>query len=106
MFTNDHPLTQLSLAIGDYEYSSLEAGGIEYGIWNIKGHKYFTNAFEEINDTISGIISERMSDLERTYNLEYAFKRLALVEVPAQLKTYERSWTSTQEYVQPRNNFV
>jgi len=106
VFTNDHPLTQLSLAIGDYEYSSLEAGGIEYGIWNIKGHKYFTNAFEEINDTISGIISERMSDLERTYNLEYAFKRLALVEVPAQLKTYERSWTSTQEYVQPEQIFI
>ena len=100
-FENEHPLTQLSLAIGNYEYLKMEVDSLEYGIWLMQGHNFFSGAFDEIKDTIPGLINERLEDFERTYNLEYAFERLALVEVPAQLKTYERSWTSCQEYIQP-----
>ncbi|QGY44547.1 xanthan lyase [Maribellus comscasis] len=100
-FENEHPLTRLSLAIGNYEYLKMEMDSLEYGVWLMDGHNYFSEAFNEIKDTIPSIINEQLEDFERTYNLEYAFERLALVEAPAQFKTYPRSWTSCQEYVQP-----
>ncbi len=105
-FENEHPLTQLSLAIGNYEYLKMEVDSLDYGLWLLKGHNYFSEAFNEIKDTIPTIINERLEDFERTYNLEYAFERVALVEAPAQFKTYVRSWTSCQEYVQPEQIFV
>ena len=105
-FKNEHPLTQISLAIGNYKQKKIDEKGLEYGIWYIDGHDFFTNEFPDIKDTIPSLINERFEDFERTYNLQYAFKRLALVEVPAQLKTYERIWTSRQEYVQPEQVLI
>ncbi|MBN1822575.1 MAG: hypothetical protein JW833_17765, partial [Prolixibacteraceae bacterium] len=105
-FENEYPLKQISLAIGDYEQRKLEGNGVEFGLWYIKGNDYFTEFFEEINDTIPRIISERFGDFEREYNLQYSSKRLSLVEVPAQLKSYERIWTSGQELVQPEQVLV
>ncbi len=105
-FKCEHPLTQISLAIGQYEQKKIEEKGIEYSVWYMKGHDFFSDQFPDIKDTISSFISERFEDFERTYNLQYASKRLSLVEVPAQLKTYERAWTSSQEYVQPEQVWV
>ncbi len=95
------PLTQLSLAIGRYEYKSLEHNNFQFGVWLIKGHDYFNDVFPESKDTLASVISERFEDFKRGYNLEYNSDRLALVEVPAQFKTYERMWTSVQEVIQP-----
>ncbi|MBN2636134.1 MAG: hypothetical protein JXR61_07675 [Prolixibacteraceae bacterium] len=105
-FSNEHLLTQLSLAIGNYTQYKIESNGIEYGIWYIEGHDFFSDVFTEIKDTIPGLLSEYMGDFERTYNLEYTFNRFSFIEVPAQLKTYERIWTSSQEFVQPEQVFI
>ncbi len=105
-FNNEHPLTQLSLAIGNYKQVKVKKDSIEYGIWYIKGHDFFSGAFDEIKDTIPSLVDEYFGDFERTYNLEYTFKRFSLVEVPAQLKSYERAWTSRQEYVQPEEVLI
>ena len=105
-FKSRVPLTQLSLAIGNYEKKSIKSDSLEYGIWHIKGHDFFSGSFPESNDTIAQLINERLSDFERNYKLEYAFDKLFLVEVPAQFKTYERIWTSRQEYVQPEQIMI
>lgn len=52
------------------------------------------------------MLKERLGDFERNYKLEYTFNRLFLVEVPAQFKTFERIWTSRQEYVQPEQIMI
>ncbi len=106
LFTNNIPLTQISLAIGRYEKKSILSDSVEYGIWHIEGHDFFTDALPEIKDTLARLVSERMGDFERTYNLEYAFNRLFLVEVPAQFKTYERIWAGRQEFVQPEQILI
>ncbi len=100
-FRNNVPLNQISLAIGNYEKKSIQSDSVEYGLWFIKGHDFFSDKFPETQDTLAQLIKERLNDFERTYNLEYAFNHLFLVEVPAQFKTYERIWTSRQEYIQP-----
>ncbi len=105
-FENENPLTQISLAIGNYEQKLIENDTTEYGIWYLKGHDFFSESFPEMKDTIPSIISERFGDFKRTLNLEYDFKRLSLVEVPAQFKSFERTWTSSQEMVQPEQVFI
>ncbi|HKJ79826.1 MAG TPA: ABC transporter permease, partial [Prolixibacteraceae bacterium] len=105
-FQTKYPLTQLSLAIGNYKYKSFEKDSISFGVWYIKGHDFFSEGLPEIKDTIPDLIAGRLNDLERNYNLSYVFKRFNLVEVPAQFKTYERIWTSNQEMVQPEQIFI
>ncbi|NQU51617.1 MAG: hypothetical protein HQ522_03665 [Bacteroidetes bacterium] len=107
-FENDNPLTQITLAIGNYEQKIVEGDSLkmEMGLWYLKGHDYFSELFPESKDTIPAIIAERFDDFVRTYNMEYNFKRLALVEVPAQFKSFERMWTSNQEMVQPEQIFI
>ncbi len=105
-FSNEHPLTQLSLAIGKYQHLKVDYEDTEFGVWVLEGHDYFSDIFADVKDTLPSVINEYLGDFERTYNLEYAFDRLSLVEVPAQLKTYERSWTSRQEYIQPEQILI
>ncbi len=100
-FKNDQPLSQLSLAVGRYVHKKMESGGVEFGIWHLEGHDFFSQALPEINDTIPALIGERFKDFLRTYNLEYPFKRLSIVEVPAQFKSFQRVWTFQQEFLQP-----
>jgi hypothetical protein len=104
-FENKHALTQISLAVGNYKQKILQGKDVEFGVWYLDGHDYFTDSFEEINDTLSNVINERFDDFKRTYKLNYLSDKLSLVEVPAQFKTFKRAWASTQEYVQPRTDF-
>ncbi len=105
-FKSDVPLTQISLAIGNYQKKTIEQDSLEFGIWHIEGHDFFTGFFTELEDTIPSLLQERLDDFERTYNLDYAFERISLVEVPAQFKTYERIWTSRHEFIQPEQVLV
>lgn len=105
-FKNENPLTQITLAIGNYEQITNKNDTLELGVWTLKGHNYFSELFPEAKDTIAAIATEHFNDFQRKLNLEYKFKRLSLVEVPAQFKTFERIWTSSQELVQPEQIFI
>jgi hypothetical protein len=100
-FENSHALTQITLAVGKYKQKTIQGKNTEFGVWYVDGHDFFSGSFTEINDTIANIVSEQFEDFKRTYKLNYANDKLSLIEVPAQFKTYPRSWASTQEYVQP-----
>lgn len=105
-FDNNQPLTQISLSIGPYVHKKMEKDGVEFGIWYFEGHDFFSEALPDIKDTIPALIGERFRDFLRTYNMEYPFRRLSVVEVPAQFKSYERVWTFQQELVQPEQVFL
>ncbi len=105
-FENQHALTQLSLAIGNYRQKTIQGKNIEFGVWYLDGHDFWTSSFKEINDTVSNVVNERFEDFKRTYKLNYASDKLSLVEVPAQFKTFKRSWASTQEYIQPEQVLI
>jgi ABC-type transport system involved in multi-copper enzyme maturation permease subunit len=106
IFKNENPLTQISLAIGKYVQKKMKTGSIEFGIWHFEGNDFFTTSLPDIKDTIPSLIEERFKDFQRTYNLNYPFKRFSIVEVPAQFKPYERVWTFQQETVQPEQVFL
>lgn len=106
-FENKNPLTQIILTIGNYQQKSLKTkDSIEFGIWYFEGHDYFSELFPETKDTIPAVLSDRFGDLQRTYNLNYDFERLSLVEVPAQFKSFERMWSSSQELIQPEQILI
>ncbi|MFC1538178.1 hypothetical protein ACFL6H_02030 [Candidatus Latescibacterota bacterium] len=106
IITNDVPLPQLSLAIGQYEKRSITVENIEYSIFSMKGHDIFTKYFNSLTDKLPELISESKKDYERQLILNYPFQRLSIVEVPAQFICYDRLWTLCQENIQPEQVFV
>lgn len=101
LFTNSHAQSQISLAIGPYERMNKEIDGLDFNIYYRKGHDYFSGFFEEIKDTIPGVITEVIQDFERDVDLYYPFERLDLVEVPVQFYSYERILSGAREQIQP-----
>lgn len=101
VFSNSHAQSQISLAIGAYERMNKEIDGLEFSIYYRKGHDYFSEFFEEIKDTIPGIITETIQDFERNVDLYYPFERFSLVEVPIQFYSYERVLSGAREQIQP-----
>lgn len=104
-FMTANPFQAISLAIGKYYTKSIEADSVLFNVTYLEGHDYFSHEFDSIQDTISWYIKEIKQNFERTYKLDYPFKRFSVVEVPAQFKSYPRSWTQAQETVQPEMVF-
>lgn len=100
-FEPEYPLQSLSLLIGKYENKSIQIDSIDYNIWHIEGHDYFSAHFDSVMDTLSFIVRNMKEDIERIYNLDYPFNRFSMVEIPGQFFTFSRTWTQAQEVVQP-----
>jgi ABC-type transport system involved in multi-copper enzyme maturation permease subunit len=101
-FKIEQPIPQLSLAIGNYERKSIEIDSVEYSLFNLKGHDYYSEYFKDISDTLTALIREMKQDYENKLGLSYSYPRLTLVETPIQFFSYQRQWTSGQETVQPQ----
>ena len=74
---------------------------MEIRLLHYRDHDYFSPIFEEINDTIPALIREFKNQYELDKKRNYPFKRITLIEVPAQFKTFPRLWTTHRETVQP-----
>ncbi len=74
---------------------------MEIRLLHYRDHDYFSPIFEEINDTIPALIREFKNQYELDKKRNYPFKRITLIEVPAQFKTFPRLWTTPRETVQP-----
>ena len=105
-FEIEKPIPQLSLAIGNYEKKSIEVDSVEYSLFNLKGHDYYSEYFKDIGDTLVALIREMKQDYENKLDLTYSYPRLALVEAPIQFFNYQRQWTTGQENVQPETIFL
>jgi len=101
LFTPEHPLPQLSLIIGKYEKRTIRVDSVNYNLFNLKGHDYFSSFFDELGDTLTALIHEAKQDFENKLELNYLYPRLSLVEVPIQFYSYQRTWTTIQETIQP-----
>lgn len=105
-FAPEVPLPQISLVIGDYQRRSITVDSIEYNLLTMKGHDYFTSYLDELGDTLSVLIKDMKQDFENRVELQYAYPRFSLVEVPVQFMSYPRLWTENQETVQPEMVFL
>jgi hypothetical protein len=90
------------LTIGPYQKHSLEVDSIEYALYVKPGHEFYNRFFDEVSDTLPSLIRDLKNEYEVTLDLEYPYQRLALVELPIQIYSYSRLWTTTQDNVQPQ----
>lgn len=101
-FTPAKPMPKLSLSIGKYFKRRISIDSVDYNLFTYKNHDYFEQYFNEIGDTLSALIVELKQDYERELGLNYPYTSLSLVETPVQFTSYERIWTSANEFVQPQ----
>ncbi|MFC1490014.1 hypothetical protein ACFL6K_02265 [Candidatus Latescibacterota bacterium] len=101
IFKSEVPLPQLSLIIGKYDEKTISVEEMDYSIFVLEGHDYFSEFFPDIHETLPDILTEYKQDYERNLKLEYPYKRFSFVEVPIQFYSYDRLWTLNHETIQP-----
>lgn len=103
-FTPEYPLSQISLAIGDYEKKAITVGGVEYSVFHNPNNDFFVRQLDQLADTLSYLITDVLDEYEDAQKLSYPFKRLQFVEVPVQFTAYTRIYES-QAFLQPETVF-
>ncbi len=101
-FTPETDLNALTLVVGPYEKRSHTYENIDYNIYLMPGHDYYSGFFTNISDTIGDLIKQEKDDWEiDELDLYYPFKRINLVEVPIQFHAYDRPLIQTVGTIQP-----
>jgi hypothetical protein len=100
-FKPDVPMPQISLIIGKYEEKTISVEDMQYSIFVLEGHDFFSEYFTDIGETLPEILTEYKQDYERNLKLNYPYKRFSFVETPVQFYAYDRLWTISQETIQP-----
>jgi ABC-type transport system involved in multi-copper enzyme maturation permease subunit len=100
-FTNNDPLPQISLTIGDYSHNSIVVDSLEYNLYTHQKHDYYNLYFDSIQDTLHGVIKDLRTDFENKLDLEYPYKRFNLVEVPVNFYSHTHLNTIANDYIQP-----
>ena len=100
-FTNEKPLTDISLIIGRYREWAVTVDSVEYFLAVQEGHDYFRKFFTHVEDTVPYIIREVKEEYESKLELDYPFKRFGIVEVPVHFVSFPRVWTLAKEVMQP-----
>ncbi|MFO7754467.1 MAG: hypothetical protein R6V34_00635 [Bacteroidales bacterium] len=100
-FTNENPVTGISIIEGHYVSDTISVDSIDFIAHYYKGHDYFRDDLSELGDTIGNLISGVITELETNFSAEYPFKRLSLVEVPVYFHSIEKKNTQTRAEVQP-----
>ena len=100
-FRSEYPLPQISLTIGSYEKKELSVDSVNYTIYHYKGNDYFSSYFDQIEDTLSFLITDLVNGYEHDQKLKYPFQQLQFVETPIQFNAYNKIYEDHQAYVQP-----
>ena len=106
VFEPEQPLTQISLAIGRYQTRSVQVDNVSYTLSFFKGHNTFDQYFKVLTDSIVPVIRDLKKSWEIKIRREYPFKRLQLIEIPAQFCSFNHVWTSAGEQVQPETVYL
>ncbi len=99
-------MPRLSLAIGNYEKHSVAVDDIDYNLFILEGHDFFSEYFPELKNKLPEQIKNLKDEFENRIGMSYPYKRFSIVETPIQFFTYPHLWTNTQETVQPEQIFL
>ena len=104
-FQPEYPLSQISLAIGDYVKKGIIVDSIEYAIYHYRDHDFFADHLDQLPDTLSSLITDLSNEYEDAQKISYPFKRLQFVETPLQFAAYTKVYETHQAYLQPETVF-
>ncbi|MFC1551637.1 hypothetical protein ACFL6P_03620 [Candidatus Latescibacterota bacterium] len=106
-FTPETPLTQISLAIGEYERRTIDVDNVAVNVYLKPGHDFFSRQFKELNKTeLEKFLEEKKQDFEVLVGLKYPFPRFSVVEVPVTFLAHQRFRPYPAETVQPEQVFL
>ncbi len=105
-FKPDTKLTQISLAIGNYQTRTIVVDSVSYSLNFLEGHNFFDKYFKDLTDSIGPVIRDIRKTWEAKVQFVYPFHRLTLVEIPAQFCSYEHVWNGLNEQVQPETVYL
>ncbi len=100
-FEPETPLPSISLAIGNYEKKSIIVEDIEFAVYVLEGHDFFSETFTDLKDALPELISTPLTQMEDRLGAYYSYDRMLFIETPIQYYTYPRLWTTAQECTQP-----
>ncbi|MBK6267321.1 hypothetical protein JKA74_19925 [Marivirga sp. S37H4] len=100
-FNPEYPLPQISLAIGDYVKKEILVDSITYAVYHYPKNDYFLKELDQLQDTLSYLITDLVNEYEDAQKLSYPFKRLNFVEAPISFMAYNKVYESHQAYLQP-----
>lgn len=100
-FQNDKPLPGITLVAGRYDQMSVNVDSIDYQVYVTGKKEYYLNQFQNLSDTLAGVISSIMSDLENRFNTYYPYNNLKIVEVPADYQSIPGVYNYSRSEVQP-----
>ena len=100
-FKPEYPLSQISLAIGDYVKEEITVKNVAYSVYHYPKNDFFLKQLDQLADTLSYLITDVVNEYEDAQKLSYPFKRLQFVEVPHQFTSYNKIYESHQAYLQP-----
>jgi len=106
VFHPETPLPQISLTVGPFEERSIKVDEVEYTLYTLPGHDYFTQYFDAITEDLPKTITQLKDEFEVTLGLDYPYTKLALVEVPIHFYSHKRLWSAADETVQPQAVFL
>lgn len=101
VFRDEHPLSGITLCIGDYEKKSIVADSTEFDLYLFRGHDVFTAEFSHITDTLPQLIAALKQEIEAQKYRKYPFDRFMMVETPAPFATYYRDVMGGSGKIQP-----
>jgi hypothetical protein len=105
-FEPEQPLTQISVAIGNYQTRSVKVDKVDYTLSFFAGHNTFDQYFKVLTDSIVPVIRDLKKSWEIKIRREYPFQRLQLVEIPVQFCSFNHAWSSAGEQVQPETVYI
>ncbi|MHC4354088.1 MAG: golvesin C-terminal-like domain-containing protein [Planctomycetota bacterium] len=101
VFETDTPVPQLSLCAGEYTKVEAEIDGIVCRFYYAPEHSENVEFFADAADELKRVVSESIEQIADELGLEYPYKSLSLVEVPASCRSFTDSWDSRNLLVQP-----
>lgn len=105
-FSNDFPLTGLSLVIGDYKRFSIQADSVDFQLFLYPGHDLLITPLDTLKNILPELISSAKNNLETKKGRKYPYKRFTIVEVPVAFSSYFRPEKGGSELVQPEIMFI
>ncbi|MCK4338275.1 MAG: hypothetical protein KAX11_10030, partial [Candidatus Aminicenantes bacterium] len=93
------PLPQISLTVGSFEERTLKVKDVEFKLFTLPGHDYFTRHLDAITEDLTKTITRLKNEFEVILGLDYPYEQLALVEVPIHFYSHKRLWSAADEVV-------
>ena len=101
-FSPERDLNALTLVAGNYKNYTVNDGSVDYNLYVMPGHDFFSSYFTHLTDTLGKLIDERRENYEvEDLDLYYSFNRLNIVEVPVQFHAYEHAQVQTNDWITP-----